>query len=295
MRRTWYGILAALALSACSGSNPFVEDSDAGSVTDPATGTDNRVAAVAGDLDAAEFTPDPSNPTLIVTGVAFNGTPLPVAYDRKSALDTPGGQYQAFTRQPDALNTHATAYARDIDGTQGILVVTGGMGGYYNGGVTYSRTGAYVRPADNAQNADVRYDGEYVGLLNHGDNGADLLPVPAETDPTVAPRQAGRVYGQARINADFSTNQVKGTVYDRTYVATGTELPALAMAPTAISQDGTFSGEVTTLDHQNKGEYSGTFGGPEAGAVAGGLFAKDHIDDRDQIEEYGVFVLERSN
>jgi hypothetical protein len=169
---------------------------------------------VSSDLDAAQYIPDPANPAnsrLIVTGVAFNGTPLPVDYVREASLDSPGGQYQAFERQPDALNTHTTAYARAVDNAQGVLVVSGGMDGYYNGGATYSASN-YSSPAPNQANADVRYDGDYVELMNGPDDGAALLPVPPGTPPEVRPGQAARVFGKARINADFSTNRVKGTI-----------------------------------------------------------------------------------
>ncbi len=294
MKRFWLGFAAASMLSACSGGNPFLDD-------DPDTGTPppgNIPADVAGDLDAATFVPDPTNPRLVVTGVAYNGTPLPVEYDRtatSATLDSPGGQYTAFTRQPDALNTHTTAYAREVAGTRGVLVVSGGLDGYYNGGVSYSRSGGFDRPAANPANADIRYDGEYVGLLNYPDDGAALLPVPPGTDPDVAPGQAGRVFGQARIDADFSTNRVKGLVYNRRYEAAGLDIPEnLEIAPTDILEDGSFAGEVTVAK-QTKGTYGGTFGGPEAQAVAGGLFAKDHITGLARVEEYGLFVLERSN
>ncbi|SFT61743.1 hypothetical protein [Sedimentitalea nanhaiensis] len=296
MKRTWYGILTACAVSACSGSNPFLEETDP-EPGGPGTPGAPIVESVAGDLDAATFVPDPNDPNnsvLVVTGVAFNGTPLPVGYDRNAALDSPGGQYQAFTRQPDALNTHSTAYARDVNGAQGVLVVTGGLNGYFNGGASYSRSGSYDRPGANDQNADVRYDGEYVGLMNYPDNGNALLPVPPGTAPALTPRQAARVHGQARINADFSTNRVKGTVYDRTYVAAGMALPDLEIAPTDIADDGTFAGDIT-VSHQSKGEYGGTFGGVDSNAVAGGLYVKDHVDGLDDEEEYGIFVLERSN
>lgn len=295
MQRIWIGIAAASALSACgSGPNPFLETEDPDST--PGGGS-NIPATVSSDLDAATYVPDPNDPNnsaLVVTGVAFNGTPLPVAYTRTNSLDTPGGQYQAFTRQPDALSTHSTAYARDIDGTQGVLVVTGGLDGYYNGGATYSRSGGFDRPAANAQNADIRYDGEYIGLMNYPDNGSVLLPVPPGTDPAITPDQAARVHGDARIDADFSNNRVKGLIYNRKYVDRDLDLEELEIAPTEIAEDGTFSGSVTVAK-QNKGEYGGTFGGTQSNAVAGGLFAKDHVDGLDNEEEYGLFVLERSN
>lgn len=293
MKRFFLGVATAAAVSACSGGNPFLEDDDDGT-TDPGDLTSAIPDSVSSDLDAAQFIPDPANPRLVVTGVAFNGTPLPVEYARDPNLtDSPGGQYQAFERQPDSLNTHTTAYAGAVTHAQGAVVVSGGLDGYYNGGATYSASG-YKVPAANPENADVRYDGEYVGLMNHPDNGAALLPVPPGTPPELRPRQAARVFGQARINADFANSQVKGTIYDRVYEAQGMDLPDLEIAPSAIQADGSFAGEVTQR-HQTKGDYGGAFGGPNADAVAGALHVEDHVDGLDEEEEFGLFVLERSN
>lgn len=291
MKRFVVGVALAAALSACSGGNPFLDDDSGG--TDPVDPTSPIPEDVQSDLDAASYTPDPTNPRLVVTGVAFNGTPLAVEYDRVASLDSPRGQYQAFERQPDALNTHTTAYARAVDNAQGVVVVSGGLDGYFNGGATYSANGFAV-PAANAANADVRYDGEYVGLMNLPDNGDALLPVPPGTDPAVRPRQAARVYGDARIDADFSTMRVKGQVYNRTYVAQGAELEALEIAPTDIQSDGSFSGDVTQ-GQQGVGSYGGAFGGSNANAVAGALHASGHVGGVSEIEEFGLFVLERSN
>lgn len=292
MKRFLIGVALMATLSACSGGNPFLE-TDEGGDTDSVDTTSPIPDDVAGDLEAAEYTPDPTNPTLVVTGVAFNGTPLPVEYVREASLDSPGGDYIAFERQPDALNTHTTAYARAVDHAEGVLVVTGGLDRYYNGGATYSAS-QYSSPSPNAANADVRYDGEYVGLMNLPDDGDALLPVPPGTDPSVRPGQAARVFGQARINADFAANQVKGTIYNRTYEAAGTDLEDLEIAPSTIQDDGTFSGEVTQ-DLSSVGDYGGAFGGADADSVAGALFVSDHIDGIDNEEEFGIFVLERSN
>lgn len=293
MKRFVFGVAVAATLSACSGGNPFLEDGD--EVTEPGPGGPESPipVEVSSDLDAAEYIPDPTNPRLVVTGVAFNGTPLPVEYVRAASLDSPGGQYQAFTRQPDALNTHTTAYARALNDAQGVLAVSGGLDGYYNGGATYSASG-YRAPDSNPQNADVRYDGEYVGLMNYPDDGAALLPVPPGTDPAVMPGQAARVYGQARIDADFSTNQVKGKIYNRTYVAQGIPLEEIQIAPATIQADGSFAGNVTQAQ-QDKGNYGGAFGGPNANSVAGALYATDHVQGAQNVEEFGLFVLERSN
>ncbi|MDK3073154.1 thymidylate synthase [Sedimentitalea sp. JM2-8] len=295
MKRFFLGVAMAATLSACSGGNPFLEDDDGDEVTDPVpVAPESPIpAAVASDLDAAEYIPDPNNPHLVITGVAFNGTPLPVEYMRAASLDSPGGQYQAFTRQPDALNTHTTAYARAVSDAQGVIAVSGGLDGYYNGGATYSASG-YQAPTPNPQNADVRYDGEYVGLMNYPDDGAALLPVPAGTPSELTPGQAARVYGKARINADFSTSRVKGTIYDRTYAAQGVPLENLEIAPTDIQADGSFAGKITQAQEE-KGDYGGAFGGSNANSVAGALFAKDHVQNLNKVEEFGLFVLERSN
>ncbi|WP_424984779.1 hypothetical protein [Microbulbifer sp. S227A] len=292
MKRFVIGVALATAVSACSGGNPFLDEDDGGG-TDPIEPTSPIPEAVSSDLDAASYTADPTDPRLVITGVAFNGTPLPVDYVREASLDSPRGQYQAFERQPDALNTHTTAYAREVDNARGVLAVSGGLDGYYNGGATYSANGFAV-PSANPVDADVRYDGEYVGLMNLPDNGDALLPVPPGTDPAVRPRQAGRVFGDARIDADFSTMRVKGQIYNRTYAATGADLDSLEIAPADIQADGSFSGDVTQ-QQQDRGDYGGAFGGSNANAVAGALFASGHVAGVSDVEEFGLFVLERSN
>ncbi len=292
MKRFVFGVAVATAVSACSGGNPFLDDGDGGG-TDPVAPTSPIPEAVSSDLDAATYTPDPTDPRLVITGVTFNGTQLPVEYAREASLDSPGGQYQAFEHQPDPLNTHTTAYARAVDGASGVVAVSGGLDGYYNGGATYSASGFSV-PSANEANADVRYDGEYVGLMNLPDNGDALLPVPPGTDPAVRPRQAGRVFGDARINADFSNMRVKGQIYNRTYAATGADLEGLQIAPADIQADGSFAGNVTQQE-QARGEYGGAFGGPNANAVAGALYTSGHVSGESEAEEFGLFVLERSN
>lgn len=88
--------------------------------------------------------------------------------------------------------------------------------------------------------------------------------------------------------------RVKGKIYNRTYEARGIAMEEIEIAPTNINSDGTFAGEVTQAQ-QPKGDYGGAFGGPNANAVAGALFASDHETSLPDVEEYGLFVLERSN
>jgi hypothetical protein len=73
-------------------------------------------------------------------------------------------------------------------------------------------------------------------------------------------------------------------------VAQGRDLEELQIAPTDIQTDGSFAGEVTQAQ-----QAKGTYGGSNADSVAGALFAKDHVNGLDNEEEFGLFVLERSN
>ncbi|MBJ6370057.1 factor H binding protein domain-containing protein [Sedimentitalea arenosa] len=287
MKRYLFGMATACALSACSGGNPFLDEEEP--PTDPVAPGLVIPAEVASDLDSVVYDPTGPVPTLTVKGVTFEGDPFSEVYARNTALDS--GDYQAFTRQASALDAHSTAYVRAIGDTQGAIVVTGGQFGYYNGGGTYSRAGAFDRPGPTQDTGNVKYSGTYVGLLNYPDNGNDLIPAPG-VPVEQRPRQAGRVTGDARIVADFDNNRVKGLVSNRNYTARDIALQDLEIAPTDINPDGSFAGEITQ-NQQKKGEYGGIFGGPEASAVAGALYAEDHQQGLPDIEEYGLFVLDR--
>lgn len=278
------GLATASALSACSGGNPFLENPE-----EPVAPGSGIPDVVASDLDG--FSYDPNTETLTVTGVTFEGTPfVSEPYVRNARLDS--GDYKAYTLQKSPLDAHSTAYVRDINGTQGGIVVTGGQFGYYNGGGYYARSSGFDRPDASANGGNTKYVGTYVGLMNFPDDGSDLLPVPPGTDPEVRPGQAARISGDARIVADFANNRVKGLVFNRQYVAAGTSLTDLEISPTDIAEDGTFAGKITQ-NHLEKGDYGGLFGGTDSEAVAGALFAKDHVDGIDEEEEYGVFVLDK--
>lgn len=286
MKRFWAGLFAAGILSACSGGNPFLDDDEP---TDPDRPEFVIPEVLSSDLDGIVYDPNAPVPTLIVSGVTFDGDPFTETYARNTSLDS--GDYQAFTRQATPMDAHSTAYVRQIGGTRGALVVTGGQFGYYNGGATYSRTGAFDRPGPTQDTGNVKYSGTYIGLLNAPDNGNDLLPTPG-VDQELRPRQAGRVSGDVNIVADFNNNRVKGLVNNRTYIARNINMSDLEIAPTDINDDGTFAGEITQ-GQQSKGDYGGIFGGPESDAVAGTLFVKDHQAGFTDLEERGLFVLDR--
>jgi len=285
MRRFWLGVAAATVVSACSGGNPWLEDEDGGG-TDP---VGDIPAELLGDLDS--FTYDPVAKTLVVSGVSLENRPYSVAYTRKPGLDVPG--YEAYTTQDGSLGRHATAYVQERDGARAAIVVTGGQFGHYFGGSSYSRSGTYNPPTTATTNGSVTYAGNYVGLLNVAGDGGDLEPVAPGTDIDIRPSQAAEVTGKVVINADFVDNQVNGVVYNRVIVDdAGIDLSSqnIELAPTEILSDGTFTGDaVQTLN--GVGTYGGIFGGPEASAVAGTLFAEDHITQINNVEEYGLFVL----
>ncbi|WP_264210186.1 thymidylate synthase [Leisingera thetidis] len=287
MRRYWLGLAAASALSACGGGNPFTTGTD-----DPTDVTGTIPEALAGDVDSVSY--DAANQSLTVTGVGLDETPFSATYVRKPALDRAG--YEAYTVQDNQLTEHSTAYVRETEGGYATVVMTGGQFGFFQGGTTYGRTGTYSAPeTEQGPGGIVSYAGTYVGLLNvDGDNG-DLIDPSNGTNPAILPGQAAEVTGDVFINADFSDNRVKGTVYNRQITdQPGTEVENLTLNPTDIASDGTFTGEAS-VDHGGVGEYGGVFSGAGAASVAGSVHATAHIealnDGTVPIEEFGVFVL----
>lgn len=283
MKRLSMGVLALFALSACSGGNPFATATD---TETPDTGIPEVLAS---DLDGVSY--DPVNKTLTVRGVSLDNTPYEAVYTRKAGLDR--GGYEAYTTQDGSLQRHSTAYVRDINGTRAAVVVTGGQFEHYFAGTVYGRSGNFEPAPTTQPNQLVSYAGNYVGLLNAAGDGGDLLPVAPGTPNSVRPVQAAEVTGRVLINADFADNQVNGTVFNRSWVdSPAMVLEDLALKPSEIASDGSFTGE-TTINLQNKGTYGGIFGGDQSSVVAGSLFAKDHIDGVNNEEEYGIFVLPR--
>lgn len=284
MKRFMLGVAALAVVSACSGGNPFLEDGGTGGGD---SGTPSGIPEdLQGSLTSVTYTPPSGgNPgTLVVRGQEQDGTPFERVYNRRVALDR--GGYEAYTAQETSLTRHNTAYVKDINGTRGTIVVSGGQFGYYFGGSTYSRSGGFTPPNSGA----VTYSGNYVGLMNYGGSGEDLLPVPGGTPPEVRPRQAAEVTGRAIINADFIDNNVNGLVIERNAADLGQTFDDLELSPTSIASDGTFTDDVT-IGNIGVGTYGGIFGGPNGSTVAGTLYVTDFEDAIDDEEEYGLFVL----
>lgn len=286
MKRLFIGLAAMAALSACSGGNPFVEETN----VDPNAGIPE---ALTNNLQGITY--DPVAQTLVVRGIALDNTPIDAVYTRKPALDRAG--YEAYTVQDSSLDRHTTVYVRDIDGTRATVAVGGVQFETYFSGTVYARNGAYDPPATTAGNGLVSYAGGYVGMLNGPGVENDLLPVTPGTPDDVRPRQSAVVTGNTFVNADFAQNVVNGTVYDRVAALRSGNLTlnTIALEPSAIDPTtGAFTGNVTqNLDV--KGTYGGIFGGTDASVVAGSLFFEDHIDGVENEEEYGMFVLSACN
>ncbi len=285
MKRFWLGVVAASALAACSGGNPFFPtDPGDGGTTPPTTVPDE----VKGHVDSITY--DPVNQTLTIQGTNLDDTPYAAVYTRKPGLDVPG--YEAYSAQDGSLGRHFTAYVKEMDNTRAAIVVSGGQFGHYFGGSNFSRTGAYDKPDVSQPGGTVSYAGAYVGLLNTAGDGGDLLPVAPGTPAEVRPSQAAEVTGSILIRADFVDNSVEGIVYNRVATDSATSMEDLELASTAIDANGQFAGEVEQDNGgSTAGSYAGIFGGTDASVVAGSVFAEDHQTGATGLEEYGVFVL----
>lgn len=293
MNKITGAFVAALALSACSGGNPFT-DPDNGTPGD-GDSTSTIPEAVSNNLSSVSY--DPGNQTLRVTGIALDEAQLQdVAYTRKPALDRNG--YEAYTVQDSSLDRHSTAYVKQLDEGYAVVVSTGGQFAYYFAGVNYGGENFTAPTSDQQSGGIVSYAGKYVGFINRAGSGEDLLPVTPGTDPSVRPSQMAEVTGDVFINADFVQNQTNGIVYNRELPDaalissySGVPLEDLELSPTTIDGNGTFSGNVTVA-LENRGTYGGQFSGSNAGVVAGGLHAEQHISGfADNIVEFGAFVM----
>ncbi|SDD13996.1 hypothetical protein [Ruegeria marina] len=278
-----------VALSACGGSNAVFGTGDG---TDGGGGTPaNPVvpADIAGNITSISY--DPDNQTLVVRGAGLDDVAFTDVYTRKPALDRPG--YEAYTAQDGSLTRHFTAYVREIDGTYGAVIGSGGQFNTVIQGTQFGRDGAYDPPATTPNGGVVSYAGNYIGVLNRNGSGEDLLPVTPGTDPSVIPGQVAEVTGNVLINAGFgdTQNQVDGIIYNRQIADTGLSMEDLSLRPTEITSNGTFTGEVMTPDLRNVGGYAGLFGGQDASVVAGALHVEDHVGALENEVEYGTFVL----
>jgi hypothetical protein len=289
--RVWLSILACAGLVACGDGNPF----DTVAAGEEELVSSDIPTEIASDLESVTY--NPSAQTLLVRGVAFDNTPFEASYTRKPGLDRAG--YEAYTTQNGPLSRHSTAFVKQINGTTGAIVATGGQFTYYLRGGAYSRS-SFSRPPESG--GIVSYAGSYVGVLNRSGDGGDLLPVPAGTDSSLIPSQAAETTGTILLNVDFLDNRVNGRIYDRQISDTGAAVDDVTLVPSDIEADGSFTGDTERLEvsptgvasRQNTGTYAGVFGGAGGTEVAGSVFMENHLnEDSSNDEEQGLFVLSK--
>lgn len=278
---------ATLSLAACSGGNPFEDETDPENPIEPGNGLH---VDLAGDVDSISY--NAATQTLTVSGQSLDNTPYEATYVRTPALDRAG--YEAYTSQESSLGRHHTAYVLERDGARGAIVMAGGQFGHVFYGSNYSRDGGFDAPPTAQPGGIVQYAGRYVGLLNGPGDGGDLLPVAPGTPPEVLPSQAAETTGSILIAADFSDAITEGIVYDRSAPDYPTlTLDDLELAPADIDMaSGTFEGPV----EQNGGSatvgtWGGIFSGQDSSAVAGTVYSEGHIENVNNEFEIGLFVL----
>lgn len=292
MKNIAYAVVAMAALGACDGVGGGDGGGTGGPDTPPPVTGD---ASLRGDLDAFAF----NGTDALSVQISLESDDVLQAYAQDGA---PINGYIRFVQQDDPLDRFATAFAgQSSDGSlQAVVVADGGQFNRFFGG-TGVQQNTYSAPAGGLAS----YAGGYIGLLNFGPAAPD---VPGGTPGSTIARVATPVTGQVFVNADFADNLVNGVVYDRQFGAngTGTELGDLVMIVGTISPNGSFSGSVELDDFTGVGNYSGTFGGQNAAAMAGMVelgagFLVDSAGDPlpgfedtgGREREWGIFVIDQ--
>lgn len=290
--RLMTALVAGLAVSGCSGGNPFGNEptcddppfagdctstggTDGGGTTTPGAIPE----ALAGNLESVSY--DASAGTLTAVIDALDASPTTVTFVRNAALDRPG--FQAFTYQETLSNRIFLAMV----GSNSDGAVTAGVSGSGQftkmiWGSTYEANTAFSKPVIGGL---ANYSGNYVGIQNRG------VTVPGPGAP-FNPIRPYRVEGEVLLNADFTNSKVEGGIRDRVVVETGAPQDNLFLQIAEIKPDGSFAGTVTYADLQSAGTYGGTFGGASATGVAGAIEVKPDPTDSDLLER-GVFVADR--
>ncbi len=280
-------ILSAFVAGCTGGTddNDDGGDSGGGGNPDPVA----NAAVVVGDVTSAAF--DNDGGTLAVR-ITLDGDD---ALQQYVAAGTLNG-YSRFTQQDDGLDRAFTALAGEsADGSvQAVVAMDGGQFNRYFGGAVVNQD-SYTAPTSGLAS----YAGAYVGLVNIGPAAGSI---PAGADPSLYPFTTTDVTGSVFLNADFTDNQVNGSIYDRVFDPDGDafDLQTIVLTATAISGNGGFSGDVELGDLTNVGSYDGAFGGANAANVAGvvslgeGLFEGSTVPGADDFEneaEIGIFVI----
>lgn len=294
---TWKMALAAVALVAACGGDPWAPDDGGGGGGGGGT-TDPVPEEVSKNLVAISYDPA-DNGTLRVNLEGLTASSQTVAFLRAPKLDIDG--YQAFIYQETGLQrSHLALVATNERGTlEAYAVADGGQFNRHFGGARFAQVTAYRRPSvaqgptPGPETGQFSYAGSYAGVFVPGDWANTTLP------PGLRPSEPWRVRGDALINANFANNLVNGGVANRVLLdesgnpVTSIELQDLALIETGIADDGTFLGDVEFAGAPGGaiGNYAGAFGGNGATDVAGVLVFNPVNDPH--IWEYGVLNLPR--
>lgn len=252
---------------------------------------------MADDLNSVSY--DHASGVLLIDLAALDRTNIDypeVEYDRNPALDVPG--YVAYSYQDDPLDRMSVAIvAESYDGAvQAVVAMDGGQFTKYFGGTYYGRNEDFTAPSPDGL---VSYAGTYAGISNLDAAGNELLVPSGTPDPAILPSQPAQVAGEVFLNADFGDGSVNGAITNRTWVnldpaavaLIGSTLPNVFLIPANITADGTFEGAVENAEQEALGTYGGIFGGDGATAVAGSIFIENYLEDIDNENEFGIFVL----
>lgn len=304
MSRFALSLAAVVALASCSGA-AIVGPGGGGGIGDGG-GDETDINLVVPEslrknVEAMSY--DADDEVLKVQIRTLDATPVLVAYDRAEILDVPG--YAAFKIQEDALDRIFVALAAGSDdGTvQAMAIADGGQFGKHYGGTAYTRKGTFDAPpltSGTPGTGQVSYAGDYAGVTNIPLSRARATNVALDVAPgtpaEVIPNQSVRVEGTIFLNANFVTELVNGTVYDREF-ADGVDgeraLDSIDLVDGVIAEDGTFVGDVEIGANNNIGTFGGIFGGRDASSVAGSLVVENFDEDYENEVEYGVFVLKQ--
>jgi len=285
------GILVA-SLSGClDTSNPItggvtVDTDTTDTGTTGSGGTTATTSTVPGtlavNLDAVVY--DAGNGLLKIKLTGLDSPDLVGTMVREPGLDLVQANgaptYQAYSFQETSLNRRYLAYF-----AQGDYVMAGAVGTEYEfasyfGGTTYDRSSDFIQPSSGS----ARYLGRYAGIINYSPNNY--------TD------RGTLVSGDAFVSVNFAEALIEGGVTNRvpldTVDGTGqldafyaTGLPDLALKVTDL-ENGNFFGDVIVGD-QDKGDYGGVIGGPNAEEVAIVLVFAPYNDAF--VKEFGAMVL----
>lgn len=320
MSRFFTAFALTALLAGCDSSNPFQADESGDTPIDnggdtpiidegeevSSTGIPVALSGVNGAVNLESVSYDPDNQSLAVDLAALDRTDSDIplqdyAFNANLTALAPG--YEVYSFQDDGLDRMFVAIvAQSDDGSVlGAAVMDGGQFNRFFGGGFYATDGNYSPGRGENDTGLVSYAGTYAALTNIDADGAELLGVPAGTDPQLLPSQPAQITGDIFFNADFGDNTINGAIINRAFenlnplteaVLGTSDLDNVVLIPTAITDTGTFFGSAENPAQEAVGSYGGTFGGTEASGVAGvTALDGDWIPALENEHEFGVFVL----